>query len=131
MYPTPKKGKIIKVLFRVAPYIIGLIITLVGCAQITTVRQDGSTVKHYIGYVRVIEPPTVGPDNQFRVLEVKTFGVRIAKGLGVGYFHERNEFIPLDCRLVIRVANKQQLKKVLEILSPIVKEGLCVTVEKP
>lgn len=120
--------KKIKILFVVAPYIIGSIMALAGCTPITTVRQDGSTVKHYFGYVRVIEPPTAGRDEQFKVSEVETFGVRIVRGVGFGYFHERNEYIPLDCRLVIRVVDKQQLEEVLEILSPIMKEGLCVTV---
>lgn len=122
------KKKIVRVMFVVSLYIIGLIMALTGCTPITTVRQDGSTVKHYFGYVRVIEPPTAGPDEQFKVSEVETFGVRIVRGIGFGYFHERNEYIPLDCRLVIRVVDKQQLEEVLETLSPIMKEGLCVTV---
>ncbi len=110
--------------------IIGLILIIIACTPVTGVRNDGSTVKHYFGYVRVIEPPTVGPDGQFKVLEVETLGFRIEKGLGFGYFHERNEYIPLDCRLVIRVTSKQQLEEVIEILTPIMKEGLCVTVDQ-
>jgi hypothetical protein len=114
--------------FAVIMLIIGLIMGLAGCTPITTIRQDGSEVRHYFGYVRVIEPLAAGPDEQFKVLEVETLGFRIEKGLGFGYFHERNEYIPLDCRLVIRVTSKQQLEEVLETLSPIMKEGLCVTV---
>ena len=117
---------------RTSVFLITLITILinisVGCAPITTVREDGSTVRHHLGYVRIIEPPTVGTDEQFNVSEVKTIGIRIERGVGVGYFYERYEYIPLDCRLVIRVANKEQLDNVLKTLSPIVKEGLCVTV---
>ena len=97
----------------------------------TTVRKDGSTVKHYLGYVRLIEPPTAAANNTFDVSELETIGIRITKGIGVGYFHERNEFIPLDCRLVVKVANKQQLDQVIDTLLPIVKEGLCATVSSP
>lgn len=101
-----------------------------GCAPLATVRQDGSVVKHYVGYVRVIEPPTVGKDEPFFVSEIETLGFRMSNGVGIGYFHERSEFIPLDCRLVIRVMDKQQLERVLEVLSQtkIMEEGLCVTV---
>lgn len=99
-----------------------------------TIRKDGSTVKHYVGYVRVIEPPTTGTHEQFNVSEIETLGVRIEKGIGVGYFYERNEFIPLDCRMVVRLANKGQMDKFLEIIAAgdnkysNFKEGLCVTV---
>jgi len=110
--------------------IFTLIYILVGCAPTTTIRNDGSTVKHYMGYIRIIEPPTVGAYEQFNVSEVETIGIRIVKGIGVGYFHERNEHIPLDCRLVVRVANKEQLENVLKNLSPIMKEGLCATVSQ-
>lgn len=61
----------------------------------TTIRQDGSTVRHYFGYVKVITPPTVGNEMDYRVMEVSTSGLRIENGVGVGYFYERNEYIPL------------------------------------
>lgn len=111
-------------------FIIGSVLILTGCSPLVTVRNDGSIVKHYIGYVKVIEPPTIGHNEQFNVSEIETFGFRVYKGLGVGYFHEINEFIPLDCRLVIRVTDKQQLERVFETLSDkkIMGEGLCATV---
>ncbi len=106
------------------------VLAIAGCAQFTTVRQDGSVVKHYIGYVRVIEPPTVGKGEPFYVSEIETLGLRLSKGVGLGYFHERSEAIPLDCRLVINVANEQQLERVFQVLfqSKIMEEGLCATV---
>lgn len=121
--------KIIKIKVVLKLFIVCLMTVLISCAPVTTVSDNGSTIKHYFGYVRVIEPPTFGHYEQFKVLEVKTLGFRIEKGLGFGYFHERNEYIPLDCRLVIRVANEHQLKDVLSNLSFIEKEGLCVTVD--
>lgn len=114
--------------------ICALSILFAGCGPIMTIRNDGSTVKHYMGYVRVIDPPTTGTHEQFNVSEIEAVGVRIEKGFGIGYFHERNEFIPLDCRMVVRVANKGQMDKFLEIISAgdtkysNFKEGLCVTV---
>ena len=101
----------------------------------TTARKDGSTVRHYLGYVKVVDPPTAILSDQynnskdsFGVSEVETYGIRIENGFGLGYFHDRYESIPLDCHLVIRVANKEQLDRALDILKPILKEGLCVTV---
>ncbi len=104
---------------------------LCGCTPATTVRKDGNTVKHYFGYVRVIEPPVAGARAQFNVSELETIGLRVTKGVGLGYFHERSEYIPLDCRLVIRVANKEELDRTLEILQKIPKEefGLCALVD--
>ena len=116
--------RIINILLCLVTGVIGIS----ACAPITTLREDGSSVKHYFGYLRVITPPTASPNSDFNVMEISTYGVRFVNGIGIGYFHERNEYIPLDCRLVIRVANKQQLKDVLNNLSFIEKEGLCVTV---
>ncbi len=125
--------KLLFVKYTLKKIVISMILIniLIGCAPITTIRNDGSTVKHYMGYVRVIEPPAVGTYEQFNVSEVETMGIRIVNGIGVGYFYERNEYIPLDCRLVVRVLNKEQLENVLQTLSPIAKKGLCVTVSKP
>ncbi|MBF0563788.1 MAG: hypothetical protein HQK89_00955 [Nitrospirae bacterium] len=111
-------------------YSIGAVLILTGCTPLTTIRYDGSVVKHYFGYVKVIEPPTFGHNEEFKVSEIETFGLRIYNGMGVGYFHERNEFIPLDCRLVIRVTDKRQLDRVFETLSntKIMEEGICATV---
>ncbi len=117
--------RIIKILLCLVTGAIGIS----SCSPITTLREDGSSVKHYFGYVKVITPPTASTSGKFQVMEVSTYGVRFENGFGVGYFYERNEYIPLDCRLVIRIANEHQLKDVLSNLSFIEKEGLCVTVD--
>lgn len=109
--------------------VLSLFFIIVGISSCTTIRQDGSVVKHYFGYVKVITPPTVGNVENFRVMEVSTSGLRIENGLGVGYFYERNEYIPLDCRLVVRVVNEKQLHDVVKTLSLFEKEGLCATVD--
>ncbi|HUJ11443.1 MAG TPA: hypothetical protein VL171_15610 [Verrucomicrobiae bacterium] len=102
-----------------------------GCTPITTMREDGSTVHHYVGYVRVITPPSSSTTGSVQVVEVSGTGVRFHNGIGLGYFREREEVIPLDCRLVVHVANQQQLDEVIQTLSPITKEGLCVVVDRP
>lgn len=115
--------------YAVIMLIIGLIMGLTGCTPMTTVHEDGSTVRHHFGYVKIISPLTASTEGTFTAMEISTYGLRLEKGVGFGYFHERNEYIPLDCRLVIRVANEQQLREVLKTLSFLEKEGLCVTVD--
>jgi hypothetical protein len=111
--------------------IFGLLIFLLlasGCATVST-QDDGKLVRHYIGYVRVIYPETFPQDKGIVVSEVKTIGLNFARGIGIGYFHEREERIPMDCRLVVRVTNKEQLDRALEVLKPIAKENLCAVIE--
>jgi len=103
--------------------------TLIASCAAITVRDDGSTVRHHFGYVRVITPPTTSSSGKFQAMEYTSLGLRVENGLGFGYYHERNEYIPLDCRLVIRVMNEQQLKDAVRNLSFLEKEGLCVTVD--
>lgn len=82
--------------------------------------------------MRVKVPPSVcmGTQEEFTVNDVRTWGIRIQKGVDLGYTSERNEYIPLDGRLVIRVTNENQMEKVLNVLTKLEKEGLCVTVDK-
>ena len=106
-----------------------ILIYVSACTATTYKFKDGSSSASYFGYTKLIEPPTLSPNDDFKVAEIETYGVRIMDGLGFGYFHERLETIPLDCRIVIRVLNNEQLKIVKEILLPIAKEGVCITVD--
>ncbi len=105
------------------------ILSMPGCATTTYKFKDDSSSSSYFGYIKFIEPPTLSPNDDFKVAEIEAYGIRIMNGLGVGYFHERLETIPLDCRIVIRVMNREQFKMIEEILLPIAKEGLCITIE--
>ncbi len=98
-----------------------------GCGAVSY-RQDGSVVRHHFGYVRVITPRAESADGKFEVMELSTFGVRFHEGAGLGYFHERTEYIPMDSRLVIRVANEAQMNQVLKMLKPTEKDKLCITI---
>jgi hypothetical protein len=110
-------------------FIFLFILSISGCATTTYKFKDGSSSSSYFGYIKFIEPPTLSPSDDFKVAEIEAYGIRIMNGLGLGYFHERLETIPLDCRIVIRVINREQFKMIEEILLPIAKEGLCITIE--
>ena len=107
-------------------------IFLCSCFSFQNRDSDGHVVSHHFGYMRVKAPPSVcdGTKEDFTVNDIRTWGIRIQKGVGIGYISERNEYIPLDCRLVIRVTNENQMEKVLNLLTKLEKEGLCVTVDK-
>jgi hypothetical protein len=109
---------------------------LVGC---TTIRDSGELVRHYFGYVKVITPAVHAPDAAVRVLEVENYGVWLGVdrrpaaedaagyGVGLGYRRDRRELIPLDCRVVVRLATRQQMAEFLELLEKTEtdKEGIC------
>lgn len=107
-------------------------IFLCSCFSFQNRDSDGHVVSHHFGYMRVKVPPSVcvGTQEEFAVNDVRTWGIRIQKGVSLGYTGERNEYIPLDGRLVIRVTNENQMEKVLNVLTKLEKEGLCVTVDK-
>jgi hypothetical protein len=108
--------------------VICVVILCSACTPLTTVREDGSTVRHHFGYIREVMPPSKGGAEKFVIQEYTTVGLRIADGIGFGYFHERNDYIPPDCRVVIRVANKVQLNEVVRILSTYKEGELCASV---
>ncbi len=110
--------------------IILIFVFISGCTTTTYKFKDGSSSSSYFGYIKFIEPPTLSPNDDFKVVEIEAYGIRIMNGLGLGYFHERLETIPLDCRIVIRVMNREQFKMMEEILLPIAKEGVCITIEQ-
>lgn len=107
-----------------------LLVTSTGCAPFNTVRTDGTVVRHYFGYTRIVIPAHQSTEGDFGVMELSSSGARLWPSLGFGYFHERDEYIPLDSRIVIKVQNQQQLDQVIKTLGPIAKDGLCVTTEK-
>ena len=114
----------------IACALIFLAAAVIGCASFNTVKADGTVVRHYFGYTRVEIPAHKSTEGDFSVMEISSTGARLGPSVGLGYFHERDEFIPLDSRIVVRVQNQQQLDEVIKILGPIAKDGLCVTTEK-
>jgi hypothetical protein len=125
-----RRGRLICVYNSVIRVIVfSLVLAIAGCSTTTYKFKDGSSSSSYFGYIKFMEPPTLSPNNDFKVVEIEAYGFRFMNGLGLGYFHERLESIPLDCRIVIKVANREQLEFVKEMLLPIAKEGVCITTE--
>lgn len=108
------------------------VIFLCSCFSFKTKGKNGNVVSHHFGYTRFEAPSSVSKNTvgDFKVNDIRTWGIRIERGVGIGYSRERNEYIPIDCRLVIRVANEEQLEKTQNLLTNLEKEGLCVTVDK-
>ena len=105
---------------------------LCSCFSFKTKDKNGNVVSHHFGYTRFEAPSSVSKNTvgDFKVNDIRTWGIRIERGVGIGYSRERNEYIPMDCRLVIRVANEEQMEKAQNLLTNLEKEGLCVTVDK-
>ncbi len=99
-----------------------LSILISGC---TTYTDNGELVRHHFGYVKVITPAIHAPEAAVRSLEVETYGVWMnidgragsedtkGYGAGVGYQFDRRDFIPLDCRVVIKAKNQEDINFIL------------------
>ena len=101
--------------------VLGLLACSSGCLSFVSYRADGSVVRHHFGYVAVTSPPASSTAGDVSVMEITSAGVRIQHGVGLGFFKERIETIPLDSRLIVRVQSKQQMDEVIKILGPITK----------
>jgi hypothetical protein len=118
-------------------FIILLSIFVSSCA---TYSENGELVRHHFGYVKVITPAIHAPEAAVRSLEVETYGIWMnidgrsngedskGYGAGIGYQFDRRDFIPLDCRVVIRAKNKEDIKYILnQIKNNVDKEkGICI-----
>lgn len=98
-----------------------------GCTA--TIRPGESGARHYFGYVRVKTPAPDGVPSDFGRTESTAVGLRFWPSAGFGYFHEQADQIPLDCRLVVRVRNRDELDHALLMLEPLLRRGLCVIQE--
>lgn len=115
---------------------------LAGC---TSYGENGELIRHHFGYVRVATPAMHAPETAVRVVDIETYGGwlyvdrRPAQedpmgiGTGLGYQRDRREFIPLDCRLVVRARTRDQLVAFLGILKSFDFEenGLCMVQDTP
>ncbi len=131
-----------KIIFKLSTKII-LAITIPclffisGCASYT---ENGELVRHHFGYVKVITPAVHAPESAVRSLEVETYGIWVNMdnrsdpeniggfGTGLGYKYDRRDFIPLDCRVVIRVKTIEEFKKILKELQTSENQegGICI-----
>ena len=96
---------------------------LAGCAF-----NEGKTrITHHVGYIKIVESEgsTAGVVSR----SVRTVGVRVEDGIGVGYFDEKHIVVPLDCRLVIITQSQAQLDEALQYLENLQRKELCVAIE--
>lgn len=112
-------------------------IFIAGC---TTYTDNGELVRHHFGYVKVITPAIHAPDAAVRSLEVETYGVWVnidgrsnggdnsVYGAGLGYQYDRRDFIPLDCRVVIRAKNRADIQYILNQIqtNENKEDGICI-----
>ena len=89
-------------------------------------RRGDEIVTHHFGYVKVVTPAPNAPDAGVVSLGLETYGLRLEDGLGIGFFSDKKLYIPLDCRIVVLVANQAQLDRAIEHLNASAKEGVCV-----
>ena len=105
-------------------------IVLTGCSTLTIDGADGLRGKRtYVGVIRVEAP--INPDDplapsRVRMLEVTTWGLRIDRGLSVGYLNDRLVSVPLDCRFVIFIRSTQELAQAEALLRNLSKEDTCI-----
>lgn len=112
------------------------LLCLVGC---TSYLSDGSMVRHHLGYVRIVVPPRQA-EAPIESLEVSTLGIWFQpmetvdgprNTLGLGFLEDRRDYLPLDCRVVLRVKNQEQLRQAMAMVrSQQGREAICATVER-
>lgn len=99
---------------------------LAGCTYYSGTYHSGTTTHHF-GYVNVLE--VEGSTDGVTSKSIRSIGVRVGSGIGIGYFDERRVAVPLDCRLVIIVKDRSQLDEALQRLESQHGRELCVAIE--
>lgn len=89
---------------------------LSACSTTASIQPDGTLVRHYLGYVRVVVPQAQA-DHPVYVSNVSTLGLRFADGVSVGYVRDKQTVVPIDCRFVLLVSTQKQLEDALQKLS--------------
>jgi len=95
---------------------VSLALALSGCAATATVQPDGTMVRHYVGFVRVVVPQAEAKQAVY-VSDVSTLGIRVDDGFSLGFMRDKQVVVPLDCRLIVLVATQKQLDDAVEKLS--------------
>ena len=100
----------------------------ISCTSHISIDEKGRAVAHHFGYVQVIKPPLVDFDNEMNVTGVKTFGLTIQDGITLGFKENKTISVPLNCRVLVVVQNKEQLDRFIEHIKNIEGEEICSTV---
>jgi hypothetical protein len=98
------------------------------CTSHTSIDEKGRTVVHHFGYVQVIKPPLIDLNNEMNVTGVTTFGLTVQDGITLGYKENKTISVPLDCRVLVILENKEQLDRFIKHINNIEGEEICSTV---
>jgi hypothetical protein len=114
---------------RAAIIYLSLILPTTAC--VTTPQPEvGREATTYVGIVRVdTAAMTSGALHPIVSISTTTIGARVQSGLGLGVFHERQIYVPLDCRFVVFVRTSAQLQNALDRLS-LLTEDACVSLDR-
>jgi hypothetical protein len=103
---------------------------LCGCSSVSIETTDGLAGRRtYVGVVTVeapLDPANATELPRVRQLDVATFGLRLDRGVSLGYLQDRLISIPLDCRLVIFIRSAAELEHAAKMLRAISKDDICV-----
>jgi hypothetical protein len=106
---------------------VGVCALLCACTTIDTGKGHVSAT--YFGIVRVVTPDTTSNNGApVAASDTSAVGLRIQDGVGIGYFHDQRYALPVDCRIVIFVQNKEQLDQLSHQFAGF-KEGICGTIK--
>ena len=103
---------------------------MAGCTSFSADTPEGMGGRRsYIGIVTVeapLAPTNVAILPRVRHLDVTTIGLRVDRGVSLGYLHDRLLSLPLDCRLVVFVRSAPELAHAEQMLRVATKENLCI-----
>jgi len=105
-----------------------LIFVLSGCASMTSVDDKGRVVVHHFGYTKIIKPPIFPDNNKINITGAKLLGFSIGEGFTIGYKSHEIIRVPLDCKVLIVVENSTQFQHLLDEVTSIKGDDICVTV---
>lgn len=83
-----------------------LIQLLMGCAQSPV--NNGYRSRSYFGWITAVEK--IDADGAIKLESVKTMGIKVGQGFGIGYFEDSSVILPLDCGMVIFVKTIDQIE---------------------
>jgi hypothetical protein len=94
-----------------------LALNCLGCVLTTTHYDGGKTETRMTGFVHLDTYRLSGNESGMVVTRLRSIGIRIGGESGIGYFDDRNIYIPFDCRIVFLVQTDSQLlaaKKIID-----------------
>ena len=99
---------------------------LAGCTNLQSPDDSGRAVRRYFGLVQIVRSPSVQMPPDAEVEGVRVYGLKLDRGLTLGFSQTSIVRVPADCRAVILVKSQEQLDQVKQFLSAMTKKGdLC------